>query len=320
MKSLARLTILILISALACVLVLPGCGGGTGSSTNTPTTTTNHTITATAGTGGTISPHGMIPVRHGMSQTFAITAAGGYAINDVKVDNLSKGNITTYTFSNVTADHVITATFTANPANTNNFTPNYIENLDNLLHWNHLPVKVAFVVPSDISSLGWNTSMFSTAAQEWNQAGKQALVTVVSPDWQPDVTVSFIDRNDPNYTGGPDSTGYTDTRYYEGTLEIVSATIQITKTDPQGHILSPGDMQVTVAHEVGHALGINGHSPEPTDLLYFQYTAGDFKTPTQRDLNTIMSAYPQYFSSKGLGALETRSTRPAGPIRRVIIE
>lgn len=70
-----------------------------------------HTITATAGTGGSISPSGNIAVSHGSDQTFTITPDSCYHIADVVVDGISQGAITTYTFSNVTADHTISATF-----------------------------------------------------------------------------------------------------------------------------------------------------------------------------------------------------------------
>ncbi len=70
-----------------------------------------HTITATAGAGGTISPSGEVTVNHGANQTFTITANSGYHIADVLVDGVSVGAVSSYTFTNVTADHTISATF-----------------------------------------------------------------------------------------------------------------------------------------------------------------------------------------------------------------
>ena len=70
-----------------------------------------HTITATAGTGGNITPSGSVTVNDGANQTFTITANSGYQISDVLVDGVSQGAISTYTFTNVTADHNISASF-----------------------------------------------------------------------------------------------------------------------------------------------------------------------------------------------------------------
>jgi len=82
----------------------------------TPPTTT-HTIAASAGTGGSISPSGNVTVNDGGSQTFAIAADSGYSISDVTVDGSGVGAVNSYTFSNVTADHIIRAEFsqTATP-------------------------------------------------------------------------------------------------------------------------------------------------------------------------------------------------------------
>lgn len=68
-------------------------------------------ITATTSTGGSISPSGSVTVSRGTSKTFTITPASNYSIADVKVDGVSQGRITSYTFSNVTANHTISATF-----------------------------------------------------------------------------------------------------------------------------------------------------------------------------------------------------------------
>jgi len=73
------------------------------------------TITATAGTGGSISPAGAVPVPQNTSQSFAITTNYGYILNDVVVDTVSQGAVSSYTFTNVTADHAIAASWTALP-------------------------------------------------------------------------------------------------------------------------------------------------------------------------------------------------------------
>jgi endoglucanase len=71
----------------------------------------NYTITASSGTGGTVNPSGAVSVAQGTNQTFAIAASAGYKINDVKVDGISLGAIASYTFTNVTSDHTIIASF-----------------------------------------------------------------------------------------------------------------------------------------------------------------------------------------------------------------
>ena len=75
-------------------------------------------ISASTSVGGSISPIGEVSVTLGSSETFTITPDSGYAIADVKVDGNSVGKVTTYTFSNVTANHTIHADFTATGGST----------------------------------------------------------------------------------------------------------------------------------------------------------------------------------------------------------
>jgi hypothetical protein len=74
-----------------------------------------YTITASAGTNGSISPSGNQQVPIGTNKTFLITPATGYQVSDVVVDGSSVGAVTSYTFTNVTASHTISASFAANP-------------------------------------------------------------------------------------------------------------------------------------------------------------------------------------------------------------
>ena len=81
-----------------------------------------HTITASAGANGAISPSGSVVVTQGANQTFTITPNSGYQIASVLVDGLSQGAVASYTFTNVTASHTISATFSVIPPNTHAIT------------------------------------------------------------------------------------------------------------------------------------------------------------------------------------------------------
>jgi Glycosyl hydrolase family 48/Secretion system C-terminal sorting domain len=77
------------------------------------TTTTSSTITASAGANGTISPTGAVSVTNGTNKIFTITPNAGYQIDAVLVNGTSVGAVATYTFTNVTTNQTIAATFKA---------------------------------------------------------------------------------------------------------------------------------------------------------------------------------------------------------------
>ena len=69
------------------------------------------TITAFAAAGGTILPSGKLTVDAGALQKFQINASSGYVISEVIVDDLSVGAVSSYTFNDVSEDHIIYAVF-----------------------------------------------------------------------------------------------------------------------------------------------------------------------------------------------------------------
>ena len=70
-------------------------------------------ITASAGANGSVTPAGATTVASGANQTYTITPATGYKVADVLVNGKSAGALATYTFTNVTANHIVSATFAA---------------------------------------------------------------------------------------------------------------------------------------------------------------------------------------------------------------
>lgn len=78
---------------------------------------TTFIISSSASAGGVISPSGNTAVNLGNSLTYTITPNAGYSIQDVVVDGVSKGAITTFTFTNVTSGHTISASFKTSQSN-----------------------------------------------------------------------------------------------------------------------------------------------------------------------------------------------------------
>jgi YD repeat-containing protein len=94
-----------------------------GTNTDCGASIQTWTITASAGTGGGITPQGGVTVASGSSKDFSVDATGGYTISDLKVDGASQALATIYplthtgySFTNVTGNHTISATFSQIPA------------------------------------------------------------------------------------------------------------------------------------------------------------------------------------------------------------
>jgi hypothetical protein len=70
----------------------------------------SYNIVATAGANGSVTPANSWVAYQG-SQAMTFTPSSGYAVTDVKVDGTSVGAVTSYTFSNLAADHTLSVTF-----------------------------------------------------------------------------------------------------------------------------------------------------------------------------------------------------------------
>ena len=60
---------------------------------------------------GVIHPYGNVKADHGEKRKFQIIPLPGYRVSEVLVDKVSQGAINSYTFKEVTGDHVLEAIF-----------------------------------------------------------------------------------------------------------------------------------------------------------------------------------------------------------------
>lgn len=115
---------LIITAILSIILisVIPAIAGQTSLIYNDSTRTIlkesgagQYSILALSGQNGGISPSGTVAVSSGAGRTFVMTPFSGYQVSNVFVDGISIGAVSSYTFWNVTAEHVISVSFSVKP-------------------------------------------------------------------------------------------------------------------------------------------------------------------------------------------------------------
>jgi tetratricopeptide (TPR) repeat protein len=72
---------------------------------------------------------------------------------------------------------------------------------------------------------------------------------------------------------------------------IVQSDVNLATFYPDSNAPIPGeDLKAIAIHELGHAIGMRGHSPNPDDIMFFSKTR-QLNTLSQRDTNTIGMLY-----------------------------
>ncbi|MEB3287045.1 MAG: tetratricopeptide repeat protein [Vampirovibrionales bacterium] len=69
------------------------------------------------------------------------------------------------------------------------------------------------------------------------------------------------------------------------------------------------ELQAIATHEMGHAIGIKGHSPYASDLMYYARNHKQSATLSSRDINTIKALYKTDADVKNSGTMSTAQTQ-----------
>lgn len=81
----------------------------------------------------------------------------------------------------------------------------------------------------------------------------------------------------------------------DGTKQILSANVVILVNNRRtGEPLTSDEMKKTCLHEIGHALGMVGHSPSNKDVMFFSNSSAVWPALTKRDKATILRIYQDY--------------------------
>lgn len=188
-----------------------------------------------------------------------------------------------------------------------NVSPNYVNSTladtppARLLRWqsDRFPLAVYLdvsSVPSNMQPL-YRDSV-TVGADLWNVAtqGRIGRFALVASSSGANITMRFSMRSDTNYFALTTS-NFAGSVVQSASIsfERSSFELELAQRDPRFVVLS---VSSTVAHEMGHALGVMLHSPDPADLM----APGPLRNPIQigqdprtfitpSDLNTMSHAY-----------------------------
>ena len=165
------------------------------------------------------------------------------------------------------------------------YTPNYATAPGMTLRkWNHLPIKVFFQTTTPIGATTIEQHL-RDGFNQWETALSRDLWTEIGTATGADLVVTV-------QASAPQTTLATTTVFFSSGSSIISSATMTVYTWPS---LPEADYAPTGGHEMGHALGIGGHSNSNLDLMYFTGNLSGLLTIP--DLNTLRTCYCDFASN-----------------------
>lgn len=181
------------------------------------------------------------------------------------------------------------------------FSPNYTDDLERLLYWQRMPVRVFLTLDGNATESAVEAAR--TGFEWWNgRLGGVVRWTEVSTPANADVIVRWRDDLEGNLLG------YTQYTYEVSSGRLLSAEVVIRAG------LDGRAGEGIAAHEMGHALGVGGHSTLHADLMYPTYTGFNMNEVTLRDANTVRTGHCHLFG----GSRSTGSPGGATATSRIV--
>jgi tetratricopeptide (TPR) repeat protein len=155
----------------------------------------------------------------------------------------------------------------------------------------HIPVKV--FIGSGLDTAGFKpryAEILKQSFSDWAAASKGAIsFAFVGDAKSADIECYWV--SDPRLLHNPAEDG--EARLTKSNAGLVHCTIQLMTIPNLPEMpMTENRMRHNSLHEIGHALGITGHTTDPRDAMFFSSSLEDtWKDLSSRDANTIVRLY-----------------------------
>ena len=158
----------------------------------------------------------------------------------------------------------------------------YTEVLDTLAVWIEPRNIKVYVVESP------KAHILKNAFKIWDSAMRDNMNFVfVNHKDQADIAIDYIEQLSGTQVGIT-KTGHIS---IQGRIYLHKAVILIAKKDPIGFIQSDAALLKVTLHEIGHAIGMIGHSNSINDIMYYSTASTKNTSPSTRDIDTVNKLY-----------------------------
>lgn len=159
----------------------------------------------------------------------------------------------------------------------------YFNEIDFPSRWIKTPIFV-WVEHTD------NNANLKNAFYTW-QSALYPLISFQMVNKKEDANIIVVFGNPPSKCSSNDAVGCTLPYGYTRNPKWISkAEIYITRFTRYGDRLSDNDIYGILVHEIGHAIGLIGHSKNKSDVMYPSTDNYNLR-PTRRDINTVKKIY-----------------------------
>ena len=166
------------------------------------------------------------------------------------------------------------------------YQPRYTSLLSTRGRWPTRTIRVALSQGAETRPVSDLRPAMEREIGRWTTAtGGLVAFTFAEEPADAEVHVTFVDATDPDIPPSTGEQAVTQLEWTEGTPRdtLIDARVKIRAG------LRSSEVGSIAAHEVGHALGITGHSDDPDDLMASRFKAGTAVSP--RDADTLAFLY-----------------------------
>ncbi len=163
--------------------------------------------------------------------------------------------------------------------------PDYYDELENKRYWGKMPITVWIEPSSNDFNLKnafntWQTALYPTISFKMVQKQEDA-----------NIVVKFIDKAEKYCPHVKNAAGCNLSRVYNNNKNMLyDSKIYLSRYGALNERISDSYIYGTLCHEIGHALGMGGHSDNRSDVMYGK--SGTYNTrPTARDIRTLERIY-----------------------------